>query len=374
MRIAQVANFYGPRSGGLRTTLHRLGEGYARAGHDSLLVVPGEVFDIADQPWGRVVQIPAPRLPRSGGYRIITDVDAVIRELDEWGVDRLEVSDRLTLRSLGWWGRSVGIPTVFWAHERVDGVLRSHLGRWLPNQAIADRWNRSTAERFDRVVATTQFAAEEFTRLGVPTEQVPLGVDLEFFNPVRRDDRLRTTLLEPDHEVLLVTCTRLSREKRPDLAWNTLRELRHRGVRAKLVVAGDGPLLGEAQAMAKRLPMTVLGHISDRGELATLLASADVAVQPGPIETFGLAALEALASGTPVVASRTSALREIVRGAAGHAASPRPSSLAEAVRAVLGRPQDGCRRAARLRAEEYPWHRTVQRMLQIHGAEREFIS
>ena len=374
MRIAQVANFYGPHSGGLRTTLHRLGEGYARAGHDSLLVVPGEVFDIADQPWGRVVQIPAPRLPRSGGYRIITDVDAVIRELDEWGVDRLEVSDRLTLRSLGWWGRSVGIPTVFWAHERVDGVLRSHLGRWLPNQAIADRWNRSTAERFDRVVATTQFAAEEFTRLGIPTEQVPLGVDLEHFNPGRRDDRLRTKLLDPDHEVLLVTCTRLSREKRPDLAWNTLRELRHRGVRAKLVVAGDGPLLGEAQAMAKRLPMTVLGHISDRGELATLLASADVAVQPGPIETFGLAALEALASGTPVVASRTSALREIVRGAAGHAASPRPSSLAEAVRAVLGRPQDGCRRAARLRAEEYPWHRTVQRMLQIHGAEREFIS
>lgn len=368
MRIAQVANFYGPRSGGLRTALNRLGRGYRDAGHDSLLVVPGPTTQVTEEPWGRVVTIRSPRLPRSGGYRIITDVEAVITELDSFGVDRLEVSDRLTLRSLGWWARSQGVPSVFWAHERIDGVLRAHGGRLIPARVVADRWNAATALRFDRIAATTQFAAEEFTRIGVSTERVPLGVDLDFFAPDRRDQRLRRQLLEPDHEVLIVSCTRLSKEKRPDLTWQTLRELRHRGVRAKLVLIGDGPLLDDARSVARHLPMTVLGHVSDRDELARTLASADVVIQPGPIETFGLAALEALASGTPVVASRSSALREIVRGAAGHAASATPRALAEAVRAVLGRPQDGCRRAARARAEEFPWQRTIDAMLALHGA------
>lgn len=371
MRIAQVANFYGPRSGGLRTAMHRLGSGYVEAGQESLLIVPGKTRQESEHPWGRVVSIPAPHLPLSGGYRVITNIDAVIAELQSFGVDRLEVSDRLTLRSLGWWARSVSVPSVMWAHERVDGVIRAHGGRLLPAKALADRWNVATARRFDHVVATTEFAAEEFTRVGVETVRVPLGVDLEFFRPDRRDEELRAHLLEPNQEVLIVSCTRLSREKRPDLAWETLRELRRRGVRARLIIAGVGPMLEEARTAATHLPVTVLGHVSDRDQLAILLASADVVIQPGPIETFGLAALEALASGTPVVASRTSALREIVRGAAGHAAPPTPKGLAEAVLAVLGRPQDGCRRAARKRAEEYPWRTTIDLMLQLHGAVRE---
>ena len=90
MRIAQVANFYGPRSGGLRTAMHRLGLGYREAGHDSLLIVPGPTSQVREEPWGRVITIRAPRLPRSGGYRVITDVDSVVSELADFDVDRLE--------------------------------------------------------------------------------------------------------------------------------------------------------------------------------------------------------------------------------------------------------------------------------------------
>ena len=45
MRIAHVANFYGPRSGGLRTTMHRLGHGYQQRGHEVLHIVPGANFE-----------------------------------------------------------------------------------------------------------------------------------------------------------------------------------------------------------------------------------------------------------------------------------------------------------------------------------------
>ena len=62
--------------------------------------------------------------------------------------------------------------------------------------------------------------------------------------------------------------------------------------------------------------MEMVGHLADRSSVAGLLASADVVMAPGPVETFGLAALEALACGTPVVAASTSAVAELVGGVA----------------------------------------------------------
>ena len=91
-----------------------------------------------------------------------------------------------------------------------------------------------------------------------------------------------------------------------------------------LVVAGDGPLRARLERAARRkgLPVTFAGFITDPTELAALLASADVVIAPGPVETFGLAALEALACGTPVVVSADSALPEVI-GAAGVAVGGR---------------------------------------------------
>jgi alpha-1,6-mannosyltransferase len=255
-----------------------------------------------------------------------------------------------------------------WAHERVDGVLRAFAPPGLPHRRLADIWNRSTMHRFDRIVATTAFAAEEFERIGATNVvRVPLGVDLTTFHPARRDENLRAELLGSDSDLLLIACTRLSKEKRPDLAVGALARLRRRGLKARLVVIGTGAWEARVRRAAQGLPVTFLGHVPDRHRVAAILASADVAVNPGPIETFGLAALEALASGTPVVASRTSALVEIASGAAGQAVAPEPSALAVAIMSLLRRPADGRRRAARQRAEEFPWSRTVSTMLELHG-------
>ena len=93
-----------------------------------------------------------------------------------------------------------------------------------------------------------------------------------------------------------------------------------------LVVAGDGSRRAALAYRAARLPVRFAGHITDRDDVAALLASADVAVAPGPVETFGLAALEALACGTPVVVNDASALPEVV-GDAGMAVRGDPGGL-----------------------------------------------
>ena len=367
MRIAQVANFYGPSSGGLRTTIHALADGYHRAGHESVVIVPGSSYCVEQVEWGQLIKVPSWSVPGSGGYQVITDVDLVCTILDEVAPDRLEVADRLTLRSLGWWARERNLPAVMWAHERVDGVIKAFLP-FLPARLLADIWNSSTAVRFDAVVTTTEFAAQEFDRVNSPpVVRVPLGTDLENFRPSRATEIDRRSLMCADEDVLLVTCTRLSKEKEPGLAVDCLRTLVGRGVRARLAILGSGPLEKQLRKAARDLPVTFLGYVSDRAQLARTLAAADVALSPGPIETFGLAALEALACGTPVVASRTSALAEIVTGAAGQAVPPDAGSFADAVLAQLARPEEGRRRAARQRAEEFPWSNTVRAMLALHG-------
>src|SRR6185437_765108 len=73
VRIVRLANFVAPRSGGLRTAMRALGSGYLAAGHEAVLVVPGvEAADeMTDQ--GRVITLPGPVLPFSGGYRVLVD-------------------------------------------------------------------------------------------------------------------------------------------------------------------------------------------------------------------------------------------------------------------------------------------------------------
>src|SRR6185436_15487349 len=321
MRIVHVANAYTPRSGGIRTTVHALGHGYRAAGHEFVLVVPGPRASDEDLPWGRRVTLAGPRVPGSGGYRILADLLKVRAVLDALEPDCLEVSDRLTLRGLGRWARAAGVPSTLIANERVDGILRAFTPLGARGARVAaDRHNATTAERFDRVVTTTRFAGQEFARIGVPTDHVPLGVDLEQFRPATRPSTGGVPLL--------VLCSRLSPEKRPDLAIEALRVMHHAGLPARLVVAGSGPLAASLKRRARGLPVELVGHLADRSALASLLGAADVVLAPGPVETFGLAALEALACGTPVVAASTSAVAELVGEGAGRSARPEPPALA----------------------------------------------
>ncbi|GAA1240857.1 glycosyltransferase family 1 protein [Kitasatospora nipponensis] len=354
LRIVRIANFVTPVSGGLRTALRHLGAGYLAAGHEPVLVIPGphRRDELTDQ--GRVVTLPGRVLPASGGYRVLTDRRAVERELTALAPDRLEVSDRTTLRWTGRWAGANGVRSAMVSHENATGLLRT---RGLPEplaRSLADRLNSRTAAAYDQIICTTAWAAAEFRRLGVRhLVEAPLGVDLEQLQPWRHDATVRARYAEPA-QPLLVLCSRLSPEKRPGLALDALAELRRRGQDAVLVVAGTGPLRErlEARARRDRLPVRFLGHLAERAELAALLASADATVAPGPIETFGLAALEALACGTPVAVSRSSALSAIV-GPAGAVAEDSGTGFADAVEDLLARPEAERRAAARAPAERY---------------------
>lgn len=360
MRVVQVANFYGPRSGGLRTAVDRLGAEYCSAGHEVFLIVPGPRAEHNLLETGvQRITMPARLLPFTGGYRAIMPgpVRAMLAMLRP---DALEVSDRLTLRSLGRWGHSHGATTVMISHERLDRLA----GQILPRrtaQKFADFANGRTAANYDTVVCTTDFAREEFDRIGATnTVTVPLGVDLHTFHPSRHSAELRRRFAA---QILLVHCGRLSVEKRADLSIGTLAALRESGIDARLVVIGEGPLRAKLERQSARLPIDFTGFVADRRAVAGLLATADVALAPGPHETFGLAALESLACGTPAVVSRTSALSEIITSESGALSDNDPSAMANAVRDIVSRPEHQRRVCARHRAETFTWQRAAAGML-----------
>jgi alpha-1,6-mannosyltransferase len=233
------------------------------------------------------------------------------------------------------------------------------------------------ATRFHNVIATTEFASREFREINTKNlTHVPLGVDLENFSPYRRNEALRTELLK-GADVLLLHCGRMSKEKNPQNSILALKELLDAGVNARLIYVGMGPMFKSLKALSKDLPVTFMGYIVDRKMLAEIIASADVSIAPGPIETFCLAALESLASGTPVVASSTSAVGEFLLlnspEPVGAVAENNPKSFSLAIQKVLA--YSAADRAMPIRcqhqAENYPWSSTLMMMLRLHGAGRE---
>ena len=301
----------------------------------------------------------------TGGYRAMLP-GPVMTVLESLEPDALEGPERCTLRSLGRWGSRHGVTTVMISHERLDRLT----GQLLPSgiaRRVADYANRRTAEEYDTVLCTTQFAREEFDRIGVPNVlTVPLGW-ISTCSIRGGSPPWFATAGRPPSSCCWCTAAGSQWEKRADRSIDTLAALRDSGIHARLVIAGEGPLRNRLERHAIGLPVDFTGFIDSREAVAALLASADVALAPGPHETFGLAALEALACGTPAVVSATSALREILTSDSGAWADNNPGAIAAAV-TRLRRPEHQRRLDARRRAERFTWPSAAHGMLTALGA------
>ena len=120
--------------------------------------------------------------------------------------------------------------------------------------------------------------------------------------------------------------------------------------------------LGDAVEFVGRVPQE---------RLALYYSAADVCVVPSFYESFGLAALESMACGTPVVASRVGGLSTIVQhGRTGYLKSWRcPEAFAQSLEMIMANEdlRDSMGRAARNRAETLSWDQVAGRLLALYG-------
>lgn len=166
-----------------------------------------------------------------------------------------------------------------------------------------------------RVLAVSADTLSRWRRLGVGLGSrgavVPNFVDPAAFAPRGGPDRLREAIGAAPGDPVLTCVGTIDRRKGQDLLATAWPAIRARHPRARLVLIGGG---GLPAALADQPGLHLLGH---RQDVPGLLGRATLAIVPSRDEPFGLAAIEAMAAGVPVLASGAGGLGEVVEGGAG---------------------------------------------------------
>ena len=237
--------------------------------------------------------------------------------------------------------RRENVPIVWFYHGHLPRIVAPLLAdspaprRWVA--AGAARYVRAISRSVDRTLVASDFARADLESFGVERViRVPLGVDAETFHPDRRARRLETRRRRglDDGPVALYT-GRFTTEKDLHIAVEGWRRLRHRD--ATLLLIGAGPLRERLEQLAEGSRVHLLPFEHDLEALADLYAAADLYLAPGPAETFGLTAHEAMASGTPVLSVDAGGVAEQVRRSTAGALYPirDPGALAAAADQLL---------------------------------------
>ncbi|MGE0549482.1 MAG: N-acetyl-alpha-D-glucosaminyl L-malate synthase BshA [Kofleriaceae bacterium] len=207
----------------------------------------------------------------------------------------------------------------------------------------------------DGVTTPSQFLRREAAKcFGLAEQRIEVisnFVDVGRFTPPARRDRTALAALfgSPSDGPFLIHVSNLRAIKRPtDLV---MLVARLRGVGARMVVVGEGPERAACEARARELGVAdAMRFMGRRDDFEGLLAQADGFVLPSESESFGVAALEALASGVPVFGYEVGGVPEVVTPATG-ALVPvgNIEALATAILEGLGN-RDALGRAGRERA------------------------
>ena len=300
-------------------------------------------------------------LPGSHGYRLPLNRRAIARLMTQQRPDLIEAGDPYIVGSAAVdAAQSLSVPAVAFCHSDLtsmaDRLVGGHGAPARLARRIAGARLRRLYSHFDLVLAPSDAMVQTLRDCGVQRVQCqPLGVDTAVFHPARRDPVWRASFGFTDDVRVLMYAGRFSPEKNLGVLVDAVHRL---GARYALLAVGAGP------TPPRGAQVHVLPFEADGARLARMLASVDAFVHAGDQETFGLAVLEAMACGTPVVVRAASGLAELVADDAGIGVhSKRAGEWAEAIAAVFATGQTSWSIAARARAEEYDWSRVFPTLL-----------
>lgn len=301
MRILVVAESFLPHMNGVTNSVLRVVDHFAASGDDLGIIAPK--WPGADKHLRtscgrrvRVRRIASAPMPGYTEVRIATTSAATLRRrIDEFAPDVIHLASPMILG-----GRAVvaaqkaGVPTVAVYQTDIPGYTARYGMPFLENaswQLLRDVHNRATLN-----LAPSTATRDQMLEHGI--ERVHLwrrGVDTSLFSPSLRSAKLRARYADPE-EKLVVYVGRLAPEKQVA----DLRVL-HDMPGVRLLIVGDGP---ERDALRRDMPRARFAGFRSGTDLAAHLASADLFVHPGELETFGQTIQEAMASGLPVIAPR----------------------------------------------------------------------
>ncbi len=272
-----------------------------------------------------------------------------------------------------------GVPHVAMFHTLGEVKARARVSEREPEPRLAAE--RMIAQDADKIVVASrdeqQLLVRHYDADPDRIAVVPCGVNLGMFQPVDKDEARQQLGLGDDDQILLFV-GRIEPLKGVDILLGAAAQMEGQSDCFVLVIGGDSDArtgemahlrdLAEELGIAERV--SFLGAV-DHERLPLFYSAADVCVVPSFYESFGLVALEAMACGTPVVASRVGGLTVAVRdGETGYLIPWRcPEPFAERLELLLG--NDELRRAfgqaAREEVERFRWSNVAEAVLGIYG-------
>jgi glycosyltransferase involved in cell wall biosynthesis len=349
VRIAFFTETFLPATDGVVTRLRYTIEELARTGDQMLVIAPrypdGGPGSYAGAPIYRVPGVPFPPYPR---IKLSFAHPGVGHALKRFCPDLIHAVNPFILGPGGiYYAGRLGVPLVASYHTNVAAYARyynlelgSDAARW---------WTRQLHNRADINLCTSEATMSYLLEEGVKRVRLwPQGVDARRFHPGNASGEWRERLSGGHPEDwLLLYVGRLAPEK----GIERLKTILHEVSGTRLAVVGDGPARGSLEREFSGAPAVFTGVLQGE-DLAAAYASADAFLFPSTTDTLGLAMLEALASGLPVVAARSGPSSEIVlEGENGllYEAGSRTSLVGTVGRLVS---DDGFREALSRRARE----------------------
>jgi glycosyltransferase involved in cell wall biosynthesis len=310
VRIALVTDTYTPQVNGVTTVCRRIVAALRDAGHAAAAVAPRYGAPGPTDPDElRVGSLPFPPYP---SIRLaLPRFRRVAAFLDEFRPDVVHVATEGPLGALGRrWALRRGVALVTSYHTDFPGYARHYGAGFLA--PLVWRWLIRFHRPAKMIHTPGEAIRDALQARGLSRTVVwGRGVDVERFRPGYRDSGLRRWMAGGDDTVIVLHVGRLAPEKNIDVLAQAFRLVRERlGQRVGFVIAGEGP---SRRWLENRVPFARFLGFLDPDTLAALYACADLCVLPSFTETCGLVALEAMASGLPVVAADAGGLRESVR-------------------------------------------------------------
>ncbi len=369
MRIALFTETFLPKIDGIVTRLVRTLEQLRALGHEALIFAPQnppktfEGFKVVSvpavsfYPWYPELFLGLPR-PRLG------------RELDRFKPDVVHVVNPVIL---GMWGTAIAkqrnLPLLASFHTDLPRYVEHlKLGFLKP---LSHTWIRDVHNQAHVNLCTSQPMVNSAQGLGIKRVRLwPKAVDTERYTPANKSEAMRLRLTGGQPELpLMVYVGRLSFEKRLDWLYAPVTQLP--GVR--LAFVGSGPAEAFLRERFRDTPTVFTGYMSGE-ELAQAYASADAFAFPSDTETLGFVAMEAMASGVPVVGARAGGIPDVIsEGENGLMFTPGDlGDLTDKLRTLLFSPvlRDLYGRRSRTEMERWSWRASTEGLLSFYERAR----
>lgn len=291
MRIAIVTEAFLPQVNGVTNSVLRLLEYCKGQGHDVLVIAPESEGAPTHYLGYKIKHVPSISMKKL--IPVGVPSRALEPLLEGFAPDVIHLASPIFLgHYVTKIAKRMGIPTVSVYQTDIAGFAR-HYGLTIAHSSLW-RWISRIHQNSDMTLAPSQWSCRELEDNGV--ENVRLwkrGVNLENFQPSRRDEELRKNLSESGRKTIVGYVGRLANEKRiDDLAILDSRS------DIQIVIVGIGPADSK---LRKALPHARFVGYQSGVELARYVASFDLFVHTGKHETFCQSIQEALASGVPVI-------------------------------------------------------------------------